>query len=639
MSKSLSAIILVVSVAMVLVPSGFCVAAGQSSSKIFQSDADFEAFTKTNISTAGTNQGLQLSDDGQGGYQTTGSISYKYSPGGVNNWGAASYSNTNSIAKQNQYLWIAIYKKDYVSQIDAVTGQVENEWKVGVDPSRTVVGLNQDAWVANRSSSDYIGCPNDPRCTESDFSARLNTVSHILPGENKVVTKKVIPGDNQLVYRGLRSISVDSSNRIWVGMYNPPQILVLDGNTFDQPGDVDVIATIPLTRLPYGSVFDKNEENLYVPTSGAGITRINTTTMAVAQYYQNDSDGNALKMYGISNDPHGNVWGASRGSKVITRIDGNTKALKSFAAAFSSPAGYDCTNASGDIISCAPAQIAVTPDDKLFASVQQQGQTIAISQVSNNLPGEDATLGAYSYSAVSACGGDGRGIGYDSSYNIWIAPVARCVARFTKASNYQTSAHFRNTTNELFGANSHSYTYSDFIGNALGNSNTSLKFSYSDKPIDQNNPGVDDPRKLQASADLYIKVDFTGSRSVSPVLRSLTISYDTNFGQRAELLRSTYSDSARTRSEATFEKDQKAYARDEIVGLPAYQNQFTFQENIAGVKKNSLINFKVNGKNLTTAPTIVWSNDNTALITITLVQADLAANGLNQIDYEYNVSP
>lgn len=545
---------------------GFAQAA--SGEKTWQSDLDWSSWGKTNVTAIGSNNGMKLSDDGHGGYATSGSLDYKYSPGGNVKWQSASLSLTDSAVRSSRYTWVVIGDKDTVSQIDVYTGQIVKEWPVGINPSRTAIGLNNDVWVANMSSRDEAYCtanPSSPGCQDTSRWDRLNTISHIIPAENRVVTKKIISGDSSHISKYPRSISIDSSNHLFVGLYSENEIVELDGNTFDST-DSYLVKTITTPAAPYGSIMGRDGK-LYVAHISSGITVVNASSGAVEKIINADDDGNVLGVYGLSTDNFGNIWATSTFQDGrIVRIDHTTGAVISYTPfAWATPSLINAPvqvsvipGSSNSITTLAVSFLnqATLPSDPALSENAKWGRVGLIDLVGND--GASPTIGNIRL-VSSGCGvASGLGISSDDDGNIWYTQSSSCSAKLLKSASYVQNQTLTNNSSGGSAA-----TYNDFIGNAVRLSSISTAMLYSDQPITGSNTGISDISKVAVSSDLYIKINLSGTRNSSPVVKALKINYQTG-GQNdpVEIIeRSTYSDSKRQTKEATFEAGSTVYVR------------------------------------------------------------------------------
>lgn len=519
-------------------------ASTSTSYRIWQTDADWNDWDKNKVSLVGNNGGIELSRAVSGAYETYGEATYKFSPGGMNYWKKATLDQSGSSLRTGDYAWIANYKKDYVTQFNLKENSIQEEFRVGVDPSRTAVGFNDSVWVANRT--DYVNCPSDPRCSEPDFIERQNTVSHIVPGRTpgtgKVYTKKIIASDVSLTssfLRGLRSISVDSQNRVWVSMYrggnygaadqNHAKLIVFDGNSFDNDNPVVTpIATVDLYNIglsaPYGSVFDYNFQNIYIISYSSGVYKISVDSVingtGLDFKYYDVPDG--MGAYGINNDENGDIWIAGlytgRGGGKIFRIDHYSGNLQSFPADWSAstvglPDGA-CDYVYKNVTTCRPRQVAVH-DGKIFASLLKPSGVIAIADILGS--GDSTSLGNFSFRKNDNYSTSelGEGIGFDSSGNIWQVNEHHFV-KFDKSTNYQSPAGNSYQATTKGGS---FYTYSDFIGNALANLLGVVEYS------DNNINWYGDITSVPPSENLFIKIKLRGDGSFSPIIKSLKIEY------------------------------------------------------------------------------------------------------------------
>ena len=450
----------------------------------WKTDSDWGSWTKDKTIAS---SGLKLSSTASG-YETQGTATYNFSPGGKNTWSKVSSETENTVGETGNYLWVAVYDRNSVSQIDATTGTIIKEWPVGIDPSRTSVGCDNDVWVGDRAGG---------------------AISHIIPEEDKVITRTVGGG---LTY--IRSVSVQcvSSNEsyVWVGDSNTGNVVQIDAKKFDSlpPGvaatSVQVGSTISVCSggyCPYGSVFSSGYKKLYIAHYSGGIYIIDVATHTISSYAASATG------YTMNNDWLGNAWRDYSCARVK-----DTGELVT-------PSGCSFNNLALGIAILPPfgsenAKIARVGGNSGFY------QSLCVADLNNNNT-DSPSIGSFSCSG-NVIVGVGAGLGYDKDKNIWaVARTGGLVYKFLKLTNYATYQSF--PSNTLGGLN---YTYSDFLGNALSNvSNTiTYQFSpdggttwYSDEDL---NAG-----RIPDSAGLLIKLTLNGSGLTTPILKKLRLDY------------------------------------------------------------------------------------------------------------------
>jgi len=594
-------------------------------SKFWSTDIDWDAWTKNGVTTVGGNQGLQLEKDpSTGAFKDYGEISYKYSPGGVNKWGKLTADSQNAPSISSNFIWPAQNNKNKVTQLSTETGAIK-EWDVGVDPSRTAVGCNGDVWVANRNGV---------------------SVSHIIPSENRVVTRPLgggyNPGGNYL-----RAIAVKcngtATESVWLGVAGAGKVLKIDGTKFDQDNGANILPTLQIgptidisgwcqyfmyysEYCPYGFAFGANSTYLYAAQYELAVIKINTQTMQAEKVFKDTPGVYTIQPYGITNDSHGNIWvsGFADGDNSIARIDRDDNVVN--------------FNVSGSLgywssVGIATSDQTAQNDGEKLALSFFQGQVCVIDIINNDTASPTLDIGN-AKCLTPRYTGEGGGVGFDNNYNLWYVPRkgSNYVTKIFKSTNYTT---FQSILGASSGAQF--YTYSDFAGNALANVNNSLKYEVSTNGSDWKSINSGEDIGL-TSNDLYIKVVFKGGFS-SPILKSLRIDYSSTLSSniKPRILKTTYKSAADRQNmqneEATFEKGETVYVRIK------YWEPLDSRENVAiidrytNLKRGSERNFKLND---------CASSGNTILpdkSTPNVFKFNFSSlnQGLHCIDYEYVV--
>ena len=592
----------------------------------WETDLEWNSWSLDNIEINGSNSGIRLSDLAEGGYQTSGEATYKFSPGGSNKWIKATLGSDDPIQNSAKYIWASVYNKKSVSQIDPDDGSVVKEWDVGFNPSRTTIGCSNDAWVANRGYGT-LGAPP--------------SISHIIPSQNKVITHNL-----PLSLRTPRAISIDCGNPqyLWVGANG--YVIKLSTSSFDTLGDAPTIlatgaqvgATVNIwggePYATYGGVLGTGADFFYVAswtfdglpwwtgsTNTAPTYRINTTTHALVAGGFPTWKG----QYVMTNDWLGNVWRDG----VCVRIDpddGSTDEL--------------CANG-GKGVSVLP------PNDLQGPKIAYTtiGGKLCVGDLQDNTT-DTPTVANLSCTAVGILGGvavdgtavSGGGLGYDEDYDIWFLPrKGSYVAEFKQSENYLIKHEYSPTSKSGGGI----YSYADFLGNALDNSTeASINPEYSTDGVTffPLNPDGTFPNQIDPSADLYIRIQMTGSGTNSPLLRSLKIEYDPEGFSNLRILRTTHTSSLSRDSgeeESTFERGEAVYVRVKLFEPERARDSVSFTDRFSNVSIPSLRNFRFksgcsgSGNQITPEST---SSENEVSLNIDLPL------GLSCIDYEYTAN-
>jgi len=588
----------------------------------WETDLEWNSWSLNNIETNGSNTGIRLSDLPDGGYQSSGEATYKFSPGGNNKWIKATLDTDDPVQNSAKYIWVSVFNKNSVSQINPDDGSIVKEWNVGMNPSRTTIGCNNDAWVLNRGWGS---------------SALPSSVSHIIPAEDKVITHK-LPYPTLTWGRSL-SIQCTTPNYIWVGANG--YVIKINTASFDalSSGQLATAAQVGNTvtvwagepYATYGSVLGSNADFLYVASwtrsdfpwwtgsvYGAPTYKINTSTYALVGGGFPAGRGH----YVITNDWLGNVWRDG----VCVRIDPGDASTDEL-----------CANGSKGI-SILPAndlqgpKIAyVTTNSNLCVGDLQNNNTNAPT-VANLSCTTYQPLGGIDVNGVAVSGG---GLGYDNDYDIWfLARKGTYIAEFKQSENYAIVHRYSPTDKAGGGV----YSYADFLGNALDNStDASISPEYSTDGINFFSVNADGsfPGQIEPSADLYIRVGMAGSGTNSPLLRSLKIEYDPEGFSNLRILRTTHTSSLSRDSgdeESTFERGEVVYTRIKLFEPERARDDISLTDRFSNVSNPRNFRFKSDctGAGQAITPQNIGANQVSLIFDLPL--------GLSCIDYEYTAN-
>lgn len=603
------------------------------SSQTWQTDLEWGLWTSSNIELNGSgdetnpNSGIRLKQEGSG-YVESGETTYRFTTQSVNNWIRAVTDGDKATSISSKYLWAAIYNEDSVSQIDTENGEVVKEWDVGDNPSRTAVGCNNDVWVGNRSD---------------------HSISHIIPAENKVITRS-LDGGVSLKYPRAVSIMCDidseGNDDVFIGANG--YLIKFSAQDFDDlPVDgnvVDIQEGNTLSLYPghpngtYGSAIGADTDNsidsgkrfIYVSgldPRGSGDQTYPTYQVDISKFDQAGykyEPGWPIRLgrYVLTNDNYGNVW---RDGRVVRMSpNGSTKEF------------HDPGGSIGILI------IPNHPDgsDKI---AYIDGDNLVIGDlVDNNTSNpriENITYrpfrpdGAINQTTEGGPVGGG-GLGYDGDYDIWFLPrKTSWMAEFKRSEHYST-AHEVSPTAKSGGA---IYSYSDFVGNALSNTipaQTVIEYSTNSVDYYQANADGSFPDEITPSRDLYIKIKMTGSGTNSPLLRSLKVEYEPESQANLKIIRKTFSSilgRESDASESTFEKNETVYVRLVLFQAGPDESGTTLTDRFSNFKDPKDYRFK---QGCTGIGTIL--NPSIGVNEIVFSDLDIPS-GLSCIDYEYKV--
>ena len=116
----------------------------------FKNDLDFSVWSKTRTELVGSDGGVQLSTDpATSGFYPSGTLTYKFSPGGTNRWTSAASAITAVDNSQAWFAWEGQNQQNKVLQVDPVEGSTVKEWVTNTTPIAGVGGGDSDYWVTN----------------------------------------------------------------------------------------------------------------------------------------------------------------------------------------------------------------------------------------------------------------------------------------------------------------------------------------------------------------------------------------------------------------------------------------------------------------------------------------------------------
>ena len=148
--------------------------------------------------------------------------------------------------KRNPYIYIANSLPGTVSKLRIKDGVEVGRFYVGVNPSRTAVDGNGDAWIAMRGrTSDRTGA-----VLENIVKLDGRCIPKVKPPN---VTRECILLDIPDVSNVLRGIAVDATGDVWAGAYMKHELVRMDGRT----GLVKKRIRLPGDFSPYGVAVDE----------------------------------------------------------------------------------------------------------------------------------------------------------------------------------------------------------------------------------------------------------------------------------------------------------------------------------------------------------------------------------------------
>ncbi|WOO40240.1 tandem-95 repeat protein [Rubellicoccus peritrichatus] len=231
------------------------------------------------------------------------------------------------------YIWVAKTDKGTVVRIDINTGEILGEYRTApegqpLSPSRTTVDARGGVWVGNRGGNGvvHVISPLDPNIIDRNGDGLLNTstgLGDILPWpntNNADATGGVSTAEDELIQHyvkvnssGIRHVSVNNDNNVWVSGTSGRRFDLIDGET----GEI-IRSEGSVGRGGYGGLVTPDD----VLWSTRPILRWDTTQPLAGpeggswRTYPFDS-------YGSGIDSQGNVWISQYGGGVVRKFDPN----------------------------------------------------------------------------------------------------------------------------------------------------------------------------------------------------------------------------------------------------------------------------------------------------------------------------
>jgi len=646
------------------------VAQADSQTQTFKKDLDFSAWTQSNTQLVGSDGGMRLATNpSTKGYYPSGTLTYKFSPGGVNRWTNASIDVTSVDTSDSWYAWGSDHRSNSVKQMDAETGAFIKTWYTHTSAIAGAPGANADYWVSNLSPFSIFS--QSYSCSaEDDQSNRCYSITHILPSENREVTRK-IPSTNN---RNLSTISFDSvTKKLWIGDSVNNEVIILDTNNFDNtsiPLDYEVVST---TYRPYRSAFSQGANAFCFTAFQTGIECIsadsNHTDLTISEDWANE----------IFLDEFGDFWYSGhtiyKMRPVFSENSYNilSQTFSEPVSSLSDSANFHFFDGMGvDQIAVLPSIPATAPAQdipKLILSFTNSSQVKADFPIENKPLPQLAVLNAASVTTIVSptyhTGNQRQSLNLSPNNDLVYAGVGVCnfysnevCSRFYGVYPIQGSVTNSTAINYydkgwvgvLDARSQHKfYMFENFIASTFGANDKGVKTEYSTDNSTWVQPSVDGNISLPDSPDLYIKVTLTGTPSSSPILKSLSVNYQSSLAddQKTIINRSLYKSAvnrdASSSSISTFEKGQRVYARIKIFEPTLRRNNVIFEATSSGVdnfndtSEKKFVYKTGSGDSCSTA-----ISDRTITVTPSGQTYSFAipfiTSGLTCIDYEYTSS-
>jgi len=253
------------------------------------------------------------------------------------------------------FIWIANHGEGTVSKFSTRTGRELGRYRTGpeslaprLNPSRTSVDADGNAWVANRMA-DVTDRPGSViKVLQTDFIDRNGNgqldSSEDRNGNGRIDSDEIVPWDansdgqpdderialsvqvgrsrnfpNNLVNNGFaRAAAVDGDNNLWIGLWNLSQYEVYRGSD----GAFLAIVPTPNSR-PYGAALGHNGQ---LWGTGRDANQIHHIDIATRRFVEGIPIDNP---YGITVDPDGVIW-QSQWQSLLVRYDPSTRSINRY---------------------------------------------------------------------------------------------------------------------------------------------------------------------------------------------------------------------------------------------------------------------------------------------------------------------
>ena len=213
---------------------------------------------------------------------------------------------------RSDFIYISNSAEGTLSKLRAADGVEVGRFIVGVDPSRTAVDGDGNAWVAMRGAlpgCDQVYCSGvvkiDGHCTP-----------HVAP---PTPTRECILLDLPHVGTLLRGMAVDAVGNAWVASHDTQEIIELDGLTGIEKQRI----LLAPQASPYGVTVDQDGFVWAVSRTGdAAVFRIDPVLGAVDRHLTAEDLG-FRSPYGVTVDADGVLWMGTFGAEVFS-VDSRT---------------------------------------------------------------------------------------------------------------------------------------------------------------------------------------------------------------------------------------------------------------------------------------------------------------------------
>lgn len=388
-------------------------ALGDSGSRTYTLDADFDEGTLINVTHDTVPDQLQLIDQGEA----------------------------------FNFIWVAASGRGTIVKIDTETGAILGEYLsspdgMGRNPSRTTVDANGNVWAGNRNEGSsgrgsivHIGLEENGQCVDRNGNGTIETSSgltDILPWTNAGGADSnggVSTAEDECIIHYVRTagtfvrtVAVDGSNNVWAGGFGNRVHELYDSNGLAVPGSL-----LPAACGGYGGLVDGN----------GVLWSANISQSLLLRYDPAGPSAMCIPVplsYGLGIDTNGFIWNSMWTNNLIMKID----PAGTIVPGFPKPT----FGASGD------RGVAVTADDNVWVANSLGSD---VSRLDNN--------GVVQ--AIVPVGSAPTGVAVDAAGKVWVTNFSsNNVMRIDPATNLV------DLTVDL-GSGATPYNYSDMTGSTL----------------------------------------------------------------------------------------------------------------------------------------------------------------------------
>jgi streptogramin lyase len=308
------------------------------------------------------------------------------------------------------FIWIALSLRCTIAKVDTTTGAILGEYRTISDEascaqsSRTTVGLDGSVWVGHRGPGGvtHVGLAELSQCVDRNGNGTIETStaygdvkawsgsdSNVANAADECILHHVNTHLPPLSMSDSRHMSIDASNKLWVGDY-------AGGHKFVRINGTTGAVETPVRSFAcggYGGLIDANGVIWSANGSANGLLRWDPDAA--------DSATNprcvGIPNYGLAVDPTGNIWATTLGNVVYkVSADGNT---------ILGPFPHGSSSAQG---------LAVTSNGHVWVSSSLFcGASCTIGHLDNN--------GVFIGNVPNPTGAGSTGVSVDAAGKIWTA--------------------------------------------------------------------------------------------------------------------------------------------------------------------------------------------------------------------------